>query len=189
VAIFDAVGHDVGASIVSHVVLGTYRHARRLGNSLSTTATVIDAALARYVGESLFATGLLAQLDCPNGMLRWLGIGHPTPLLLRGGQVSELAGRSSHPLGLGIGDPQPEELQLEPGDQVLFYTDGVIDDRIWAVQEDAVAWLGGRLREAAAAGILRLEEILRELMMATVDRWQGRQGDDATLLLLEWSPS
>jgi hypothetical protein len=187
-AVFDAVGHDVAAAIVSHVVLGTYRHARRLGQPLGVMAAMVDAAVATHLGGSQFATGVLAHLECATGRLAWLGIGHPTPLLVRRGEVRALKGPTSRPFGLGLGPLSPEVVQLEPGDRLLLFTDGAVDGRLWRDYDEGVAWLGGQVVEAVRLG-MRPGEVVRRLMLATVDRWRGNQRDDATLLLVEWTPS
>jgi serine phosphatase RsbU (regulator of sigma subunit) len=75
---------------------------------------------------------------------------------------------------------------LEPGDDVLLYTDGVTD----AHPERGDLFGIGRLAdllERAAASEQQPEELLRRLVQALLEYQQGDLRDDATLLLLRWT--
>ena len=64
------------------------------------------------------------------GDLRWVNAGHPPPLLLRGAKVvAELGCEPCFPLGLGIAITEIGDCRLQPGDRVLFYSDGAIEAR------------------------------------------------------------
>jgi sigma-B regulation protein RsbU (phosphoserine phosphatase) len=85
-------------------------------------------------GGDAFATAVLAELDTDTGRLEWVSAGHPEPLLLRDGRlIKSLSIESALPLGLGHLNAKPPATfavgtqQLQPGDRVLFYTDGVIE--------------------------------------------------------------
>ncbi len=67
--------------------------------------------------------------------MSWVNAGHPEPLLLREGKlVKTLQVEPNLPLGLSdiaIDGPTPSIAteSLQPGDSVLFYTDGAIESR------------------------------------------------------------
>jgi len=64
---------------------------------------------------------------CPE-RVQMLGCGHPHPLRLRGGVVSELHLPEALPLGLG--QPAPAvTVDVVPGDRVLLFTDGAVEAR------------------------------------------------------------
>ena len=187
VAIWDTVGHGLASGLATAVALSAMRAARRDGDGLAAIARAADAALVEYIADSHFATAVLADLDLDTGLLRYLNAGHPRPLLLRRGRViRDLAGGRRMPLGLA--DPQLEvaEEQLEPGDRLLLYTDGVIEAR----DRDG-EWFGERrlieLFERHAAAGLPAPETLRRLCHAALAHYDGPPRDDATLLLVEWS--
>jgi serine phosphatase RsbU (regulator of sigma subunit) len=70
----------------------------------------------------------MAHLDVGSGRLRWVNAGHSHPLLLRGYQVVRaLDSPTTLPIGFGGGNPQVSEEMLEPGDRVLFFTDGITE--------------------------------------------------------------
>jgi len=82
-AVLDPVGHDLTATVLAAVTVGSYRHSRRAGLGLADTYAAVDQAIATEFGGERFVTGQLAQLDCVTGRLQWLNAGHPLPLLVR----------------------------------------------------------------------------------------------------------
>jgi serine phosphatase RsbU (regulator of sigma subunit) len=81
--------------------------------------------------SSLFITALCATLTLPSGRLRLANAGHEPPLLVRrdGAPVEpiEVAGPLLGVFGsLGLSEA---EVELGPGDAIVFYTDGVTDAR------------------------------------------------------------
>ena len=66
------------------------------------------------------------------GHLHWTNARHPPPLHIRDGKViSQLRCEPTLPWGLGTGAISPAVALevLEPGDRLLFYTDGVVDSK------------------------------------------------------------
>jgi serine phosphatase RsbU (regulator of sigma subunit) len=78
------------------------------------------------------------------------------------------------------------QTSLEPGDAVLFLTDGVIEARSPEGHLFGRTRLARLLLEAATGGDLPAE-ILRRLCHSVLDHQRGRLQDDATLLLLVWT--
>lgn len=188
VAVFDAVGHGNPASLLATLAVGAYRNARRCGLDLADTARSVDRHLrAHQLGA--FVSAVLAELDCASGELRLIVAGHPAPLLLRDGRmIKVLPAPSALPLGLwhlsGNG-PRVEVEALEPGDQMLVYTDGVIEAR----GSDGELFGTDRLVEfvtRALADQLPLPETMRRLVHAILAYQQDALQDDATALMVQW---
>jgi serine phosphatase RsbU (regulator of sigma subunit) len=134
-AVFDGMGHELRSSQLVGLAVAAYRSARRRGLGLAQTAGEIDEAVTRaFDGEGL-TTALLAELDTSTGQLAWLSAGHPPPLLLRHGHLVktlEVAPRVPFGLGLTGNGPAADGAQvgleqLEPGDYLLLYSDGVTE--------------------------------------------------------------
>jgi serine phosphatase RsbU (regulator of sigma subunit) len=185
-AVIDPVGHDLTASVLAAVTLGSYRHSRRVGLDLAATHAAMDQAIATQFGGERFVTGQLAQLDCGTGRLQWVNAGHPLPLLVRRAKVVEtLACHPAPPLGLGFGDAETATAALEPADRVLFYTDGVVEGRNLAGEPFGEARLADFLVRETLAG-QPAAETMRRLARAILAHQGTRPRDDATMVFLGW---
>ena len=188
VAVFDAMGHGLRAATAATVAVATYRNCRRRQLDLSGAYATIDETLGAQFGGDRYSTAVLARLELETGSLSWVNAGHPPPLLMRGGKlVKTLETLPNTPLGVQLSKAPPHvgREALEPGDQVLFYTDGLIEART----EEGRFFTAERLAEfferQAAAG-LPAPETLRRLRNAVMTHQNGQLQDDATALLVDW---
>ncbi len=115
--------------------------------------------------------------------------GHPPPLLLRGSRlVKTLDAAPATPLGVRYGDEEIAVGQesLEPGDRVLFYTDGLPEARLPDGEFFTLERLAEFIEREGSAG-RSAAETLRRLRRAVLQYQAGELQDDATGVLLEWS--
>ncbi len=185
-ALFDGMGHGVSSSVLAGLAIGAYRYRRRQHASLSDIHFTIDESLSQeYLGEA-FATGIVGRISLRDGLLQWSTAGHPAPLLLRGRKVvAELTSEPGLPFGLGDEPPAVGQQQLQPGDVVVLYTDGVVEARTPEGDEFGVERLIDHLEREAAGG-KSSEEMLRRVTEAVLAHQQDRLRDDATLLVIQW---
>jgi anti-anti-sigma factor len=187
VGIFDAVGHGLAAALTSTLTLAATRAARTTGLDLPEVAAAADEAITGQFHDLRYATAILAELDLATGMLRYLNAGHPPAVLMRDGKVvASLDGAGRTPLGLPD-QARIADQQLQPGDRLLFYTDGITEARDAAGRFFGLSRLLDLAERHSAAG-LPAPETLRRLAHAVLDHQQGRLDDDATLVIVEWSP-
>jgi hypothetical protein len=185
-AVMDPVGHDLTASVLAAVTVGSYRHSRRAGLGLADTYAAMDQVIATQFGGERFVTGQLGQLDCVTGRLQWLNAGHPLPLLVRRAKVVDtLACQPVPPLGLGLGQPEIATAALEPADRVLFYTDGVSEGRNLDGEPFGETRLADLLVRETLAG-QPAAETMRRLAHAILAHQGRTPRDDATMVFLEW---
>ena len=76
-------------------------------------------------------------------------------------------------------------LQLEPGDRLALYTDGVVEARRLGQFFSEQRLADFVVRESASG--LDGPEVLRRLIRAVLEHQHGVLQDDATILLLEWT--
>ena len=191
VAIIDAMGHGVASSLIASLTIGGYRHDRREGRSLTQIHANLDVAMATHLPQLLFATGQLARIDLETGVMTWTNAGHPLPLLIRHGQVlRELECPASLPWGLGGLTPGADlatvaTVELEPGDSVLFFTDGVTESVVSGGGRFGVEHLADLVGQHASDQ-LEIEEVVRRLARSVVEDHLGKPNDDATLVMVQW---
>jgi Stage II sporulation protein E (SpoIIE) len=186
IAIVDAMGHGLPASLTAALAVGSYRNSRRLKRNLREIYQAMDDVIAQDLGPERFATGLLGELDGRTGRFKWINAGHPLPLLIRNRKVvSSLECDPSQPLGLGDGVAEVAEDHLQPGDSLLFFTDGVVEARSKLDEQYGDQRLADSL-ERELQNDLSSAEIVRCLARSILNHRAGPLKDDATMLLVHW---
>ena len=187
-AVMDAMGHGLEASQMANLATSAYRMARRRGLDLEATYRLMDEAVTNQFPDDSFVTAQLATLDTVSGTLRWLNAGHPQPMLLRGGRVAfELHCPPMLPLGLGDPEASISKVDLEPGDAVLFFSDGIIEAGSPGGEQFGRDRLVDLTRRALADD-QSMAETVRRLVRAVRGHREGPLADDATLLFVDWHP-
>ncbi len=186
--VLDAMGRGLSAGLTSAAALSAIRAARRNRESLVDMARAADDALIEQFPDVRFVTGVLAEIDMDAGLLRYLNAGHPAPMLIRDGRVAGmLTGGRRMPLGVRDDAAQAEQIDLEVGDRLLLYTDGVTEARSRGGDDRFGVSRLVDLAERCMAAELPAPETLRRLARTIIAHQAGRPVDDATLLLVEWS--
>ncbi|MFI9587734.1 PP2C family protein-serine/threonine phosphatase [Streptomyces sp. NPDC052236] len=186
-AIFDAMGHDMAAGLAANLAVAACRNNRRQGAGLVETGEAIDRTLTeQFNGHGRHVTAVLANLDTHTGRLSWITHGHHPPLILRHGSRITRHCPPAHPLGtdLGIRATLCQE-QLQPGDRVVLYTDGITEARDADGREFGLDRFTDFLIRHDADR-LPVPETLRRLTHSIMDYHGGRLQDDATVLLMAW---
>lgn len=186
-AVFDAMGHDTAAGLTANIAIAASRNQRRQGRSLSETRDAVESTLIEQFTQAHYATAVLADLNLRTGLLTWINCGHHLPVLIRGGRwATHLDCPPTHPLGTQLDLPVTLcREQLEPGDRLLLYTDGIVEARDGEGHEFGRDRFIEFIIRHQADG-LEAPETLRRLVHAVLDHHNGRLNDDATVLLCEW---
>jgi serine phosphatase RsbU (regulator of sigma subunit) len=175
----DAMGHGVASALTATLCVGSLRNSRRQGLGVTEAAARANDDIAQHAYDrEAFATGLLARLDLPSGVLTVVNAGHVPPLLVRDGRVGPLTLPADLPLGvLAGGDYRSTDVQLRPKDRLLFVTDGMLE-RNAAKLDLATEILISRKSHP--------REAVRHLSDAVLAVAGPVLADDATLLILDW---
>jgi len=129
----DVQGKGLGAVHAAAVVLGAFRSSVYDARSLAEIADHLELSLARQAPDGKFVTAIMAEIPQDGREAAFLNCGHPAPLLLHGGTASFAEPPAAGP-PLGLAElvtthRQPYSVPFGPGDQLLFYTDGVSEAR------------------------------------------------------------
>ena len=178
VSITDAVGHQVAASLLATLLVGSLRNGRRRGMDLGEQARYANDCLAENAPPGQFVTGQVVRVDLRTGRALIVNAGHTLPLRLRRGVVEEIELRVEAPFGVLPGktfDVQP--FSLQPGDRIVFLTDGMQERN--AASLDVAAAL-------ADTADLHPREVVHALGAAVLHATGGNLRDDATMVCLDW---
>lgn len=136
----DVRGKGLPAVGAAAAVVNCFREAAYDEPTLEGIAHRLDVSSTRHsrtlAAEDLleqFITVVLAEFPHQGGRVRLLNCGHPPPLLLHHGKLHVLDPTAPSPvlnLAALIGTGYiADTIACSPGDQLLFYTDGVIESR------------------------------------------------------------
>jgi serine phosphatase RsbU (regulator of sigma subunit) len=140
--------------------------------------------LVADIPPSTFVTCFYAILDPESGRLRYANAGHNLPCRRHNGQAEELRARGM-PLGLmPVMSYEEKEIELEKGESVLFYSDGLVEAHDPKGEMFGFPRLRRMVAEHAEKGSL-VDFLMDELRSFTGDGWE--QEDDITLVTLRRS--
>ncbi|MFQ5817001.1 MAG: PP2C family protein-serine/threonine phosphatase [Terriglobia bacterium] len=181
----DVQGKGLEGAMYAALVSGIMRGLHKSSNPPARVLDFLNRRLRLRPIPDKFCTLGYAVLDVERRQLAYANAGLPFPLLCRGGRTRriEVAG-----LPLGLFDEvtyEQQEVQLEPGDRVLFFTDGLVDSLENRRVRDGEAVVRGVLESASTASALALADHLVSRLPLPSARNRRRQlADDATFLLL-----
>jgi serine phosphatase RsbU (regulator of sigma subunit) len=178
VSMTDAMGHEVEAAVLATVLVGALRNARRAGVGLAEQAGSANTGLADFAQRGGFVTGQLTRVDLRSQTATIVNAGHPPPLRLRDGRVDRLPLAADPPFGIASGyEYRVQALPLQPGDRILFLTDGMLERNAESVDIAAVV---------AAGREMHPREAVQHLSQVILDATDGQLRDDATALCFDW---
>ncbi|OAN50048.1 SpoIIE family protein phosphatase [Magnetospirillum moscoviense] len=182
----DASGKGVPAAMFISIARSLIKAVAPLSSSPGECLAFVNTMLSADNPHTLFATCFYAVLDTRDGQVAYCNAGHPPSLILRtSGEVDAIRDVSGVALGVMEGlDYETGTFQLNPGDTILLYTDGVTE------AQDVVSALYDEPRLIEKLGTLggyAPQDIIAEVHRA-VEAFVGEapQFDDITMLSLSF---
>lgn len=180
IMIGDVAGKGLPAALQMAVTRTVFRHEARSGTSLAETLAAVNRGVLSEIPQGM-VTMLFALLDPTEGLLRIANAGHTFPLLVNG-KVQELE-VPGLPLGIDL-DIEYDEImtRIEPGNTVVFYTDGVTE----AFNADYEMFGLERLQELLSANERLKPRALMTRLLQELRAWgiSNAQSDDVTIVVL-----
>ncbi len=183
ILIADVSGKGLGAALLTTMLQGALS-GMTMGADPVKVFNHINKFLCRHAEVGRYATMFIGLLG-RDGMLEYIKAGHPSPLLLRNGEVSELYTEGSFPVGL---IPEAEytsaRLQLEPEDTLVLFSDGVTE----AENPNHDLFEGSGLSQALRGKRGMPVEALQQSILDSVRTFTrgAHQSDDLTLLVVRY---
>ena len=178
----DVSGKGPPAALLAAAVQSIFAAQAALGGNPAETMTRINRALLRRAIEARFATMFYGVL-WSDGRLSYCNAGHESPIIVGRTQRSLDTGG----VVLGLFDNATydvETVQLEPGDTIVVFSDGVSEARNASDEE-----LGRERLVAALASVRSIssDATLEKLLTAVREFTAGApQADDVTALVLRY---
>jgi sigma-B regulation protein RsbU (phosphoserine phosphatase) len=125
----DAAGSGIPAALLATLAMSAIRAEAKYRTDTLGVITKANRAIVPHRLEDRFITVFYGELDLKTLNLRYVNAGHNDPVLIRrGSELVTLDSRKRTILGaFEKPDLMEEEVQLEPGDRIFIYTDGVIE--------------------------------------------------------------
>jgi phosphoserine phosphatase RsbU/P len=142
----------------------------------------VNRVLVREKVGTMFATCFYGLLNTHTGELRYCSAGHNPPYLLRAfGAVELISGTGGPPLGLFDNMGYTGSCaQLEPGDALFLYTDGVPEANNAALEEFTDERFAASLRNSRSLCCREMiDRVTRQVLAFTAG---APQSDDITML-------
>ena len=182
--IADVSGKGLGAALLTTMLQGALS-GMTMGADPVRVFNHINNFLCEHAEVGKYATMFFGVLS-RDGDLQYINAGHPSPLLLRRGELAEPFTEGFTPVGLIAGvDYQSACVKLQSDDTLILFSDGVTE----AVDPDDELYGVPRLREALAGCCDSSLDHLQKLVFDSVTKFSrgASQADDITLLLVRYS--
>ena len=186
ILVADASGHGAPAAVLMAIAHSIAHSQREPSTRPASLLTHLNAHLTRRYTRQTgnFMTAFYAVFDPAGGTLTYSSAGHNPPRLLRAADGSRLPLNRAQRLPLGI---KPDEMYAEqvvplhPGDQVVFFTDGVIE----AVNMDGDVFGSSRLDAALAVPQVSAEALIQTVLRELASFTAGTPvADDHTVVVV-----
>ena len=184
--IADVCGKGLGAALLTTMLQGALS-GLSTGSDPARVLHQVNCFLCEHSEVGRYATMFFGVLD-RDGRLEFINAGHPSPLLLRRGEVTEPFTEGSLPVGLIPGTHYDVGfLQLQPDDTLVLFSDGVSE----AMDHDNQMFGVHRLRDSLAGQHdAPLDQIQKAILESVGTFTRGAsQADDITLLIVRYRPA
>lgn len=180
----DVSGHGIGSALVANRIYSETMGHLRTGMSFVDMFAELNRFLIEDIDAGMYVTVAAASIDLHLRKMVFAGAGHPPAMLVRGGQIPMLLESRSAILGAlpDAVDTTPSlELDLEPGDRIVLYTDGITE--VFNSRGKMLGIEGVReiVRHAAA---LPAQEMKQGILDGVAAWRSGAPTDDVSLVLM-----
>lgn len=182
----DVSGKGVPAALFMVITKTLLKNYAQNDLSVKETLETVNDKLCENNKAEMFVTVWLGILDIPSGKLTCANAGHEDPVLYRQGQQYELL-KNKHGFvlaGMEHMRQREYEIQLNPGDKLFLYTDGVVE----ATNANEELYGAERMVKALNKTVDADTEHTLAILKEDIDQFvaDAPQFDDITMLCLKY---
>ncbi len=184
VAIGDVSGKGVPAALLMANLQAFLRITCKHGMRLTDATSLINDLITENTSDGKFITFFWAIFDNQNKKINYINAGHNLPLLIRKGNIRKLdKGGIIFGVMKTITPYQEETIQLEEGDSIILFTDGITEAMNKAGEEFSDEKLEKIAKETSNKSA---QEILKSIKKEVQNFSSGTiQSDDITLIVIK----
>lgn len=187
IVIADVSGKGISAALFMVIAKTLIKDNTQAGTEPAQVFTKVNRQLCEANDEGMFVTAWMGMLEISSGHMLFANAGHNPPLLHQANGTWEYLKQRSGFVLAGMEDIRYKsgELQLNPGDTLYLYTDGVTE----ATNSTEVLYGETRLQDSLNAAAYETPEQLLTFIKGEVDAFVGEapQFDDITMLALTFN--
>lgn len=184
--VFDVSGHGIGAALVANRLYSETMTQLRARSSFGDMFRQLNRFVMQNIGSSVFFfTVAAARIDRAARRMVFAGAGHPPGMVVKPGEEPRLLESRSMVLGAlpnAVDVEATLDVDLDPGDRIVLYTDGITD--VFDSQGEMLGVPGVQkfVREAA---LLPFAEMKQGILDRVADWREGPPSDDVSIVLAE----
>ncbi|AKT36900.1 PP2C family protein-serine/threonine phosphatase [Chondromyces crocatus] len=180
----DVTGHGISSAIITGAAKAACDLARTFSSERLTVTQllrIMNCSIYEAAKQKFMMTCTASIFEPSSRTMSIANAGHPFPYIARKGSVRQIAAQGS-PLGAAANtDYQAQTVQLQPGDALLWFTDGITECENEAQEPFTDKRLRALFQELAAAG----PERIRDAIVTAIEDYRGGRAldDDVTLVV------
>ncbi len=182
----DVSGHGIGSALVANRIYTEMATQLQSSIPLGDMMRHLNAFVRRSIGSSVFFfTAAAARLDRGGRRMVFAGAGHPPGMIVAPGQEPRLLESRSMVLGAlrdAVGTESTIEVDLDRGDRIVLYTDGITDVFNSSGEMLGVEGVQKIVRETAE---LPFSEMKQAILDSVAEWREGPTVDDVSIVLAE----
>jgi sigma-B regulation protein RsbU (phosphoserine phosphatase) len=182
----DVSGHGIGSALVANRIYTEMMTQLRSGAGLDVMLRHLNRFVMHNIGSSVFFfTVAAARIDRGGRRMVFAGAGHPPAMIVRDGQEPRLLESRSMVLGAlpeAVGPEVTLDVDLEEGDRVVLYTDGITDV---FNSEGEMLGVEGVQKFVRETSLLPFHKMKQGILDRVAEWRDGPATDDVSLVLME----
>ncbi len=186
VLVCDVSGHGISSALIANRIYSETISQLNNGAPLGDMLRQLNHFVMQNIGGALFFFTLsVARVDRNGRRMVFAGAGHPPAMIVHPGEEPRVLESRSTVLGVlpdAVDAEATLEVQLDAGDRIVLYTDGITDAFDSQGKMLGVAGVQRFVRETA---MLPLQEMNKAILDRVAEWREGPPADDISLVLVE----